>query len=206
MAKKTLAQLQGALSAQKLGPAGRAMLSDVVTNIYDSAGAHRINLYEMRKTAAYKDALADTPGTSLLGLGDAAGSVLTGTTTNGGGTATANESAGFFLELPKSYVAGGTITVRLRAKVSVARTVSATCDVVAKRIDGDGAAGSDICTTAAQSLTTSYANYDFVVTPTSFVPGDLLLVDVYGIANDTGGASNGVVTIAAVTVFLEEFA
>lgn len=206
MAKYTLAQIQAAMSPVKIGPATRSRLSDLFSNIFDSAAAHRVNLHEMRKTAAYKDVLADTPGTSLLGLGDAAGTVLTGTTTNGGSTATANESAGFFFRLPKSYVAGGAVTVRLRAKVSVARAVSATCDVVAKRIDGDGAAGSDICATAAQNLTTSYADYDFTVTPTTLVPGDLLLVDVYGIANDTGGSSNGAVTIAAVTVLIAEFA
>lgn len=155
-----------------------------------------IPLAELRKTSAMKDALADAAGTNLLGLADAAGSVLSGTQTNNTSVA---ESASLIYVLPPNYVAGEAITVRARAKVSAARFVSATVDVIAKKIT-DGALGADICATAAQALTTDYANYDFTITPTGLVAGDSLQLDIYLNNNDTGGNSNGTATISELSV------
>lgn len=158
-----------------------------------------IALTELRKTAAYKDPLGDTPGASLLGLGDTVGLVVTGTQTNGGATATANESASFVFVVPDTYVAGQPISLRVRAKVSAARTVSATVDAVVRRMT-DAGVTADLVTTAAQALTTSYANYDFTITPTTIVAGDVLFVDVFLATDDTGGNSNGTPTISALQV------
>lgn len=163
-----------------------------------AAKACAIQLSDLRLQAAWKDALPDAPNATALGVADAAGSLLTGTQTNGGATASASEVAAFLFVLPQEYVAGEAITVRVRAKVSATRTVSQTVDVVAKKV-GD-TLGSDICTTAAQSLTTSYANYDFTVTPTSLVAGDVLWVEVYLATDDTGGSSNGTPTASAISV------
>lgn len=174
-------------------------LAEAATKGTARTAVFSIPLANLRKTGAYKDALADTPGTNLLGQADAAGSAVVGTTTNGGATASASESAGFFFPLPADYVAGGAITVRVRAKVSAAREVAQTVDVVAKKV-GDAAVGSDICATAAQALTTAYANYDFTITPTGLVAGDVLQVDVYLATDDTGASADGIPSIVALSV------
>lgn len=165
----------------------------------DRAAEFPYRLTDLRKTSAMKDALADAPDGTLLGLGDAAGSAVTGTTTNGGATAAESETASFIHCLSPDYVDGEAVTVRVRAKVSVARTVAATVDVVAKEI-GDGALGADICATAAQNLSTAYANYDFTITPTGLVAGDRLQIDLTLATDDTGGASDGLPTITKVSV------
>lgn len=156
-------------------------------------------LTELRKPAAMKDALGDTPGTSILGVGDAAGSVLTGSTTHGGTTNSATEKASFIHRLGPDYVAGAAVTVRLRAKVSAARQVSATVDMTCKKI-ADGALGADICATAAQNLTTAYVDYDFTITPTTLAAGDQLQVDITLATDDTGGSSDGAPTISEISV------
>ncbi len=162
----------------------------------DQSAKQGVPLTELRTTAAMKDTLADAPSGATLGLGDAAGSLLTGSQTN---NTTANQSASFVYNIPNNYVPGANLTVTVRAKVSAARQVSATVDVVAKAV-GDTGVGSDICATAAQNLTTSYADYAFVITGTGLVPGQQLVIDVFLATNDTGGSTNGTPTATAISV------
>jgi hypothetical protein len=166
-----------------------------VASVATAVKVFGIRLSELRKQAAWKDASPDAPDTTSLGVADAAGSLLTGTQTN---TNAASESAAFAFALPDNYVNGDTVTVRVRAKVSATRFVSQTVDVICK-LAGD-TFGSDICETAAQTLTTSYANYDFVITPTGLVAGDVLWIEVYLATNDTGGSTNGTPTATAIQV------
>lgn len=157
-----------------------------------------IPLQQFYKPAAWKDALADTPGSNILGLADTVGSVLTGTASNGDSQ---NDKATALFVLPPTYVAGAAITVRIRAKKDTTLgTVSDTVDLVAKVV-GD-TLGSDICTTAAQQITTSYANYDFTVTPTGRTAGDILALEVAALSNDTGGTTNKAVLVSRVEVRL----
>jgi len=158
-----------------------------------------VPLVSLRKSAAWKDALPDAPDATELGLANASGSPVVGTTTNGGSTASASEKALAVFALPAEYSDGQTISVILRAKVTVARTVSATIDLVAKQVE-DGALGADICATAAQSLTTSYADYTFTITPTGLVAGDELALEICLATNDTGGSSDGYPALAKVSV------
>jgi hypothetical protein len=170
---------------------------NLADTIYQTAAkAVSIPLNALRVQAAAKDALPDAPNATALGLADAAGSLLTGTQTN---NTSASEVAAFTFALPEKYVDGEAVTVRVRAKVSAARQVSATVDVVAKK-QGDTGLGSDICATAAQNLTTSYVNYDFTITPTGLVAGDVLWIEVYLATNDTGGSTNGTPTASAISV------
>lgn len=161
-----------------------------------------VDINKLVKQAAWKDALPDAPDATSLGLGDAAGSVVTGTTTNGGATASASETAAFSVQLPDNYVDGGAIELRVRAKVSADRQTSQTVDAVVKLL-GDSL-GSDICADAAQTLTTSYANYDFTITPTGLVAGDVLWVEITLATDDTAGSpaanSDGYPTMSAVSI------
>ena len=74
------------------------------------------------------------------------------------------------------WVTGETYQVRIIAGMDT--TVSdgtATVDLEAYVPDGDGAVGSDICSTAAQSINSlTTANFDFTITTTSLTDGDIL--------------------------------
>lgn len=82
--------------------------------------------------------------------------------------------------LPTEYVAGASVTVRLFAGMFT--TVSdgtATIDVEAYRSDDAAGIGSDLCTTAAQTINSlTEANKDFVITAASLMPGDTLDIRV----------------------------
>ena len=155
-----------------------------------------IPLTRATKTGAIKDALADTAGSNLLGLGDADGSPLLGTTTNGGSTATAAETVVLNEAIPEDWVPGTELMIALRAKVSAARTVSATVDLLAK-LYGD-TLGSDICATDAQALATSYRWHLFNITTAGLSPGDILALTPTLSLNDTGGNTNGAGSITQI--------
>lgn len=74
------------------------------------------------------------------------------------------------------WVTGETYQVRIIAGMDT--TISdgtATVDLEAYVPDGDGAVGSDICATAAQSINSlTTANFDFTITTTSLTDGDIL--------------------------------
>lgn len=162
------------------------------------ANVTAIPLNEFKAPAAWKDDLGDTATAAILGLADTTGSLLKTTASNGDSI---SQSAVACFVLPPTYVSGAAITVRVRAKKDTTLgTVTDTVDVVAKVV-GD-TLGSDICTTAAQVLTTSYVDYDFTVTPTSRVAGDILAIEVFGITNDTGGTTNKQVFISRVEMRL----
>jgi len=155
--------------------------------------ARCVPLTDFRKSAAGKDSLPDAADATELGLADAQGSLILGTTTN---NTSATEKAAVRVAIPAGYVAGQAVTLRVRAKVSVARFVSATVDAVVKEC-GD-TLGADICATAAQNLTVAFVNYDFTITPTDLVAGDELNIELTLATNDTGGSSAGYPAISHV--------
>jgi len=187
-------RVAGYVNATTLKVNGTAIGSALATGVI----ANGIPLNTAKAPAAWKDQLGDAPTGAVLGCVDTPGSVLLGTASNGD---THNQSALFLFTLPHTYVSGSAITVRIRAKqATTLLTVGTTVDLVAKLV-GD-TLGSDICTTAAQTLTTAYANFDFVVTPTSRVAGDILALDCFLISDDTGGTVNTAPSIARVEVRL----
>ena len=159
--------------------------------------AATIPFHRLVKQDAWKDALADGPegDGSNLGLGDAAGSLITGTSTN---NTSAKEALGFVYSLPSTYIASGTVEVIVRCKVDVNRNTHQKLDVIAKEI-GD-TLGADICGEAEQAITTAYDDYTFAITDTGLVAGDRLWIEVYLDMDDTGGSSGGVPTISKISV------
>lgn len=185
-------ETSGTVNAGTVKIAGTTVTGIVATGVVPQG----IPLNEFRAPAAWKDALGDTATAAILGLADTRGSVLLATAASGN---TQNQSAVTVYRLPHTYIAGSAITVRIRAKqATTLLTVGTTVDCVTKLI-GD-TLGSDICTTAAQTVTTSYANYDFTITPTGLVAGDLLAIEVFVIEDDTGGTVNTAGSISRVEV------
>jgi hypothetical protein len=106
--------------------------------------------------------------------------------------------------LPPVYVAGESITVRISAKETVgAATVATSVDVEAFRDAGEAGIGSDLCATAAQDVTTTVGNKDFVITPTGLVSGDKLDIEITGVTNDTGGAVGTILNIYKTQLLLD---
>lgn len=107
----------------------------------------------------------------------------------------------FFFPIPAEYDGGQSITVRINAVTgtTIADT-SSTLDVECY-LNGSG---SDICATAVQSInSTSAADKDFVITPTSVVPGGQLDIRVAIIANDGGTGTAVVPQINKISMLLD---
>lgn len=91
--------------------------------------------------------------------------------------------------LPAEYEDGETVT--LRAHAGMRTTISdttATLDFEVFESDKEGVAGggpTDLCATAAQSInSTTFADYDFQVTPAGLVAGDWLDIRIIVAVND----------------------
>ena len=96
------------------------------------------------------------------------------------GETSVTQYLGFEATLPDNYDEGQSLTLRIPAKMRVAADDTATVDVEAYLSDGNAAVdGADLIATAAQSInSTSWANKDFVITPTSRTAGDKIFFRV----------------------------
>jgi len=117
------------------------------------------------------------------------GSVLEGEAASGN-TKTSNASLIFFL--PQNYEAATDITLKIKARTSVVLATASTLDVQAYKSDENGGVGSDLCTTAAQSINSAtWAEISFTITGTTLNPGDMLEVYIQCVADDSTGANAG---------------
>lgn len=170
-----------------------------------------IALTDLRCSAKGKDALPDAPDATDLGLADAIGSPVVGTTTNGGATAAATEKAAFDFVVPPDYVAGQDLTVRINAKVSAARQAASPLDVVAKLVKGGALDATDLCTTAAQEMkaVTDPADKDFTIdgdaSGDALAPGSVLHVEISFKTDDTGATADGYAQINSVSVLVPSY-
>jgi hypothetical protein len=121
-----------------------------------------------------------------------------------GGTST-DEKGAFEFVLPAEYVAAETITVRVRAAMLTSVSDgTALVDVECWKAGDDGAAGSDICATAAQSINSlTPANKDFTITPTGLAAGDRLLIRVAFSGSDVGNLAVMIPEISKLQVLLD---
>lgn len=97
-------------------------------------------------------------------------------------TLTNSNRARVLIQLPWDYVAGESVTIRFKAgMITTVSGTTATIDCEAYKLqeDPDDAIGSDLVSTAATTINSLvFSNIDFVVTPTSLSPGDILDVRV----------------------------
>ena len=164
--------------------------------------AFPIPLTDLRVWDALQTLLPGTPATDDLGLvggtfGTATPSIRTEDLKAAGAT---NKRARFLVQLPWEYQAGESVTIRFKVgMITKVAGTSATIDIEAYKLqdDPDDAIGSDLVSTSATSMNSlTFANIDFVITPTSLSPGDILDVRVTIAIND--GAS-GTAVIAGIT-------
>lgn len=157
-------------------------------NWKDSNGATAFNIPLLSWVGATTDELtvAEVDGTFNRALSSNA-LTLEG---NESTSETETDSMHYHYTVPADYEAGGAITFRARAYIKGAGTIGATktIDLEAYK-QTDGTAGADICATAAQDLTTAYANYDFTITPTGITPGDVIMFKLTTAIQETAGTA-----------------
>ncbi len=154
-----------------------------------------IPLTDFRVWDAMQTLLPGTPSSDDLGLvggtfGTATPSVRSEDLKAAGAT---NKRARFLVQIPWEYVAGESISLRFKAgMITTVAGTSATLDCEAYKLqdDPDDAIGSDLVSTAAQSMNSlTFADLDFVITPTTLSPGDILDVRLTAAVNDGASAT-----------------
>jgi hypothetical protein len=186
--------------ASLVGSVARSQLTQETLVAYQipltSLRVHDAMITNLPGTAANDDMglITGTPGTDVPTL---QGVDFGGTTTD--------EKAAFEFVLPPEYDAGETITVRVRA--AMLTTISdgtATVDVECWKAGDDGAAGSDICATAATTINSlTPGNKDFTITPTGLAAGDRLIIRLAFAGSDTGNVGVMIPEISKLSVLLD---
>jgi hypothetical protein len=129
---------------------------------------------------------AGNPKIIMGGWGSGTG-ILEGQDAHG---TTKTETVQFAFALPSNYVAGSAIALHASGRFSDTGTGTLsvkTIDAEVYKIAQAGTAGSDICATAAQTITTTMADYTFTITPTGLVAGDVLRVLLRIVLTESGG-------------------
>lgn len=96
----------------------------------------------------------------------------------------------FVVAVPRSYEADGTLVFNFNSHVDVLPNTGQTIDIAVWVLDTNGVTtGSDLNGTAAQNLTATAANYQFVCTTPTLSPGQRLFVEVTIAVDDSGGSA-----------------
>lgn len=192
-------EITGALrvSGTYTGPVNRSNL------ITDNTAVYELPLTSFRVHDAMQTNL---PGTALADdLGITSGAYGTDVPTmrsedlDGDGTAASYARTSF--TLPPEYLSGGTITLRIYADTQ-AGAASVDAQVFQASKTSFQVTGSDLVTTAATAITTTYGAKDFVVTPTSKVAGDTLDIRI-AVIGTTSVTANTIARISNIEVLLQ---
>lgn len=167
---------------------------------------HKVPLTDLRVFDAMQTVLPGTAASDDLALiGGTFGSASPSIRTSDAKATTVTQRARFLFSLPHSYVAGETVTLRLRAGMNT--TVSdgtATVDVECYRSDDESGIGSDICQTNATTINSlTDANKDFTINPATLAPGDTLDVRLTIAITDTATATAVIGQIGGIEFLLD---
>lgn len=145
--------------------------------VQDAEAVYVIPWAALRVFDAYGTNLPATPANDDLGLvggtfGSASPKASSGDVKAGGCT----RYARFQFDLPPEYEIGQTVKCRLHAGMTTTPAdTSATVDVQCYESDSEAGVGSDLCSTAAQSINNlTDADYDFTIDPAGLAAGDTL--------------------------------
>lgn len=202
----TGAEVDGDLLEVMLSPA--AILGDIARSaLTEDALAEYViphNHVGVNATLALLGASAGTPSGAFgltPGTHGSASPIIVGEAANNNSK---TNTLRFLFALPPEYVSGGDIKVRAHATITGDVAVSQTIDVQAFKSDDEAGVGSDLCATAAQTLTEiTFDDYDFTITPTGLAAGDVLDIEITGVANDTGGSANKLIQIGKISVLCD---
>lgn len=163
--------------------------------------AFPIPLTEFRVWDAMATLLPSAGANDDLGLvGGTFGTATPSLRTQDCKTLTNSNYARVLVQLPWEYVAGESVTIRVKA--GMITTIAGTsahldCEAYKLQEDPDDAIGSDLVSTAQTVMNSlTFANIDFAVTPTSLSPGDILDVRIKTAIVD---GATGTAVIAGIT-------
>ena len=155
-------------------PPGVIARSDLVE---DALAVYGIPINRLMAADGAVLAISESAGDHYLSLST---NVLTlyGETANNN---TKTDISYFQFILPSEYVSAGDVKIRVKHQATGAGTLGATktIDMSVYEQDGNGAVGSDLVTTAAQTVIKgTWTTSDFVVTATDLVAGDILIAKI----------------------------
>lgn len=176
----------------------RSKLAQDVLKVYP------VNMTDLRVWDAMATVLPGTAANDDLALvggtfATASPSVQAGDLKSAGAT---TRYARFLVPLPAEYDAAETVIVRFHAATMthVADT-SCTIDLQAYESNGETGISADLCATAAQSINSvTFADYDFTITATSLVAGDVLDCRVAITCTDAAGGTAVTPTIGKISL------
>lgn len=170
----------------------------------DTAVVYGIRLASLQATGtgAQLGATAGTPAAAMGLTTGTLGSAAPIVVCEAASGSVKTDKARFQFVLPAEYVSGAAISIRIKCRSSVLATVGSTIVATAYKTDGAAGVGSNLVTTSLITLSATYANRDFAVTPTGLVAGDVLDIEIVGICTDTGGTTGAVIQIGAVAMLL----
>lgn len=162
-------------------------------------------------TSVGANGFTHSPGTFAAPIEKIAGDVANNNTKTGDGTADWNvheahaEYGGIDVNLSEALT-DADLTVRVRARSTGTCATAMTVDVTAFRSNAEGSVDTsigtsgDLCETAAQTVSTSWANYDFTIDGEDLLRGDKLNIGLRLLSNDNGGTGGGAIEIGSVRV------
>jgi hypothetical protein len=171
--------------------------------------AFPVPLTDFRVWDAMQTPLPGTPATDDLGLvggtfGTATPSLRSEDLKTLGAT---NKRARVLIQLPWEYISGESVTIRVKAgMITTVAGTSATVDVEAYKLQGDpdDAIGSDLVSTAATTMNSLvFSDVDFVLSPNSLAPGDILDVRLTCAVNDGASATAVIAAISSVKLLCD---
>lgn len=172
----------------------------------DQNAVFAVPLTDLRIHDAIDDPLTGTASADDLELdngtfGTSAPTVQTGDVKN----STVTRYARFLYPLEPEYDDGNSVTVRVSAgMITTVASVAATLDVEVYKHDREGGVGSDLCTTAAQSINSlTFANKDFDVSPSGLTAGDVLDIRLTLAVEDSATATAVIAAIGALEMLLD---
>ncbi len=164
----------------------------------EDLAVYNINLYSLRQADQAPMGITGTTGDHFYDIATNS-PVLFGNTPS---STTVTDISTFDFQLPPEYVDGETVTVRITAQVSATSDTN-TLDLEAYEVTAlSGAVGSDINATTIKTMTSSAVAYDFTITPTTLVAGDLLHFLMTSVNQDADG-SDGILSIHAIQVLCD---
>jgi len=192
-------EITGALrvSGTYTGPINRSNLITENTAVYELP-ATTWRVHDAMQTNLPGTALADDLGVTTGTFGTNA-PYIASEDLNGDGTSASYARRTF--TLPPEYLSGGTITLRIYADTQAgAASVDAQAYLESKT--GIAISGSDLVTTTATAVTTTFGAKDFTLTPTSRVAGDTIDIRIAAIGTTSVTAST-IVRIPNIEMILQ---
>ena len=102
---------------------------------------------------------------------------------------TKTSTLAFEFALPVEYIADGNVRLVIHAQYAGdGEPGTKTIDAEVRELADDGTASGDLCVTAAQTVTGSWADYIFTITDTNLTGGDRLMVLVRTVIQETGNS------------------